>query len=337
MAGDIGKKLPRGKVVGRPKEGISRRQLLKLGVKAGVLALAGKQAYDIEQAADREVREGVGAVQDFFRGEEENQKGVTVEVNQRPDLVSSEFRTVFPNLTENEKAQALQEVRISKSAILVNLDNEAIERISSNERLILGSAAGVNMPENVARLLIGLVIAESNGRPKAVSSKGAKGLTQMDDNMTRRYGLVLSDGDDDERFDPEKILPATAQELTAQYERYGDWGLAFWSWHLGDPQLYEALQIYVKDEYGKELPSTYVEPTDESSEAQAVATFEAQRRISLYKEMIQKKGITVYHILSNPTIAEMFSGEEWNMTDEYVFRVVAASEAYREEKGKLGF
>src|SRR3989344_2980630 len=256
MAGDIGKELPRARTVGGSGKGISRLSLLRLGAKAAVVATigqwAGRQAYSDEQEAARKGDKVLDALGGFLKGKDQNQSGVQVEVSQKPDLVSSEFRTVFPNLTENEKAQALQEVRRAKSVMLGNLDNEAIERISSNERLILGSAAGVNMPENVASLLIGLVIAESNGRPKAVSSKGAKGLTQMDDNMTRRYGLVLSDGDDDERFDPEKILPATAQELTAQYERYGDWGLVFWSWHLGDPQLYEALQIYARDEYGEE-------------------------------------------------------------------------------------
>lgn len=37
-------------------------------------------------------------------------------------------------------------------------------------------------------------------------------------------------------------------------------------------------------------------------------------------------------MFENGKIQEMFRGEEWNQTDEYLLRVVAAAELYREAK-----
>jgi|SRR3989344_2296991 len=337
MAGDIGKELPRARTVGGSGKGISRRSLLRLGAKAAVVATigqwAGRQAYSDEQEAARKGDKVLDALGGFLKGKDQNQSGVQVEVSQKPDLVSAEFKAVFADLTSDEKRGALERVREAKALMLGILKNQVIENVSFNEDLIIKSAREKGVPES---LLLGMVIMESSGNEKAVSGVGAKGLTQMMDGMAVKHELNINDGDDDERFIPEKILPATATELVEQYGRYGDWSLAVWDWHAGNKNVYTALQVYLKEAYREELPDINVYPSDESEEAKAVATVEADRRIRLFREAIGQHKITVYQLFENPTITEMFSGEEWNMTDEYVFRVVAASEAYLEEKRKLG-
>ena len=344
MPRDIGKELPKSRVAGQSKEGFSRRRFLK---GAGALAVgavgqwAGRQAYSDEQAAARKTDQILDNIGGIFKKGENYQPGVTVEVSQKPDLVSAEFKTAFPNLTEDERAGALEKVRMARSVMEGNLTNEAIRRIADNEDLIRSSAKRLGMDDAVANLLLGLVIAESNGMVDAIgdpdpqTGEQARGLTQMMEAMAEKYALIVSGGDDDERFIPEKILPATAQELLEYYSKFGNWGLAIWTWHAGEPQVYKAVKVYLAEKFDKELPDINVAPTDQSSQARAEATAEAQRRMSAYRAAIKDHNVTIYHLFSHPTIRTMISGKGWNMTDEYVYRVIGAQEAYFEEKSKL--
>src|SRR3989344_164804 len=346
MAGDVGKELPKGRTSRVLDRKVGRRNILgglaKIGAAATVVQWAGRQAYSDEQVAAREGDKVLDAVGNLFKDETKNQPGVQVEIDQKPDLVSAEFKTVYPNLTSEEKAQALEMVRKGKVVMLNNLTNEAIGRIAANEEVIRSSITRLGMSDGVANLLLGLVIAESNGMVDAIgdpdpqTGEQARGLTQMMKATAEKYALKISGGDDDERFIPEKILPATALELLEYYSKFGNWGLAIWSWHAGEPQVYEAVRVYLSEKFDKELLDINVVPANDSPEAQAEATAVALQRMDEYKRAIRDYNVTIFHLFSHPTIRTMFSGKGWNMTDEYVYRVIGAQEAYFEEKSKLG-
>src|SRR3989344_2354698 len=149
MAGDVGKELPKGRTSRVLDRKVGRRNILgglaKIGAAATVVQWAGRQAYSDEQVAAREGDKVLDAVGNLFKDETKNQPGVQVEIDQKPDLVSAEFKAVFHNLT-----------------------NEAIGRIAANEELIRSSITRLGMSDEVANLLLGLVIAESNGMVDAI-------------------------------------------------------------------------------------------------------------------------------------------------------------------------
>ena len=105
---------------------------------------------------------------------------------------------------------------------------------------------------------------------------------------------------------------------------------------LGWKLDYRKFRVYLAEKFGHKLDDINVVPVDDSQEAQAEATAVALQRMDEYKKAIGDYNVTIFHLFSHPTIRTMFSGKRWNMTDEYVYRVVAGIEAYREEKGKLG-
>ena len=345
MAGDVGKELPRNRTPRILDREVGRRKILgglaKLGAVAAVGQWAGRKAREDVQTAADTIDQTADSVGSLFK-RETKRESVTVELHEKPDLVSVEFKTIFPNLTEEERALALEQVRKGKVVMLNNLTNEAIVRIADNEDLIRSSAKRLGASDEVANLLVGLVITESNGRADALgepdekTGEQAKGLTQMLEAMAQKHNLTISGGQDDERFIPEKILPATALELLEYYSKFGNWGLAIWSWHAGEPQVYEAVRVYLSEKFDKELLDINVVPANDSPEAQAEATAVALQRMDEYKRAIRDYNVTIFHLFSHPTIRTMFSGKGWNMTDEYVYRVIGAQEAYFEEKSKLG-
>lgn len=62
-----------------------------------------------------------------------------------------------------------------------------------------------------------LPVAESCGKPEAVSNKGAAGIWQLMPFISRKYGLTPKD-----RFDAGKASTAAAKYLKSLYERFGD-------------------------------------------------------------------------------------------------------------------
>jgi hypothetical protein len=196
-------------------------------------------------------------------------------------------------------------------------DYGRISRTAKYESRIRDIAEKHGVP---GELFLGFVMYESEGFANSVSPTGAgeKGLTQMDDAMAQKHGLRTSDGNDDERFDPEKILPASAEELVEAYERLGDWGLAFQQWHVGMSQLYdEILKPYFLSAHDEDLPS--IGETPES---------EVQKVHELYKAKIKQYKVTVYHLFKNPQIQEVVSGPRWYATDQYLPRILGSAGAY---------
>ena len=171
MAGDVGKELPRNRTPRILDREVGRRKILgglaKLGAVAAVGQWAGRKAREDVQTAADTIDQTADSVGSLFK-RETKRESVTVELHEKPDLVSVEFKTIFPNLTEEERALALEQVRKGKVVMLNNLTNEAIVRIADNEDLIRSSAKRLGASDEVANLLVGLDITASNGTADAL-------------------------------------------------------------------------------------------------------------------------------------------------------------------------
>ena len=320
MTSDIGKELPRGRSPKAPDRRVSRRKFLGLSAGAAFVGhsfLRGAKANLIDAKTKAgEVTEATGR---FLQGEGSPGEVVEALVGKEPTYL----HLVYPNLPSEDMDVVKREAAAAGHSLY---DFDKILRTVEYEGLIRNTAKAHGIPEE---LLLGLVLAESGGDRTAMGERDegtgeqAKGLTQMMDTMARKYNLKSSDGDDDERFDPNKILPATAMELREYYESLGNWGLAFQEWHVGMPQLYkDILQPYFASAHGENLPSYKVEPADDTSEAKSAADLETKEILSLYRNKISEYGVTVYHLFKNPQIQETVASPGWENTGQYLPRII---------------
>ena len=84
------------------------------------------------------------------------------------------------------------------------------------------AAARHDIPET---LFLRLIKQESNWNPKALSPKGAFGLTQLMPATARMMGV--------DRSDPEQNLDGGARYLSQQYQTFGNWRLALAAYNAG--------------------------------------------------------------------------------------------------------
>src|SRR3990167_6600299 len=226
---------------------------------------------------------------------------------------------------KNTYSHKLDEAREEMGNLIGPL--EAI-RIAKYEPLIRETSRSAGVPED---LLLGLVITESVGDPLAVSGIGAKGLTQMTDPVAKKYGLYIADDLSDERFNPERVLPPSAQELREYYDKFGDWSLAFWAWHIGTPEVYDAVKTFAHLEYGVELADVNVEPKNKTNEAYEEATLIATERMEHYKNFISRQKISFSNLYENETVREMYSGGNSDETLKYLPRIEESVEVYNSQ------
>jgi len=300
----------------------SRRKLLSHMAKGAIGVLAVRGGLQTKDEATIKAQEARKALANFL--DDQNKKNIA-EVT-TPVREPTFLNAVYPDLSSEEMASAKKEAFETEKTFL---DYDAIYNTAKYESLIRKSAEKEGIPEE---LLLGLVVYESKGNPKAVSSAGAKGLTAMMDEMAQRNGLKIGNGEDDERFDPDKILPATARQLREEYERFGNWGLAFQAWHLGDKQLYGLLRIHFASAYGENLPDIMVRAVDDSEEAKAAANLEAEKIKAQYKDKIREHKVTVYHLFKNPKIQEETASDNWESTGDYLPRIIGSAAMFEGNK-----
>ncbi|OGD88423.1 hypothetical protein A3J17_03835 [Candidatus Curtissbacteria bacterium RIFCSPLOWO2_02_FULL_40_11] len=329
MARDTGAETPDPKgFLGRR---VTRRGLAEIAAKSMVVGATLVGAHTLGTKADQKSERIGEKVRAVYKGS--NRPEVVAGKVAEADVArpQTEFDLVYGGLSGESRRGALAEIFRVQGLMLPNI-NPHLGRIKQKEELVRKSAREAQVPED---LLLGLVITESLGDAKAVSYAKAKGLSQMMDPMAQKYNLRISQGDDDERFIPEKILAATAKELKEAFDtRYGDWGLALWEWHAGTGQVFRALRVYFSEKYGEELEDINVVVADETPDAQQKATAEAMRRIVHNKSRIEGR-VNMYDLFQNQSIAGMFEGEEWDVTHEYVPRIVASSLIYKANKNLI--
>lgn len=310
------------------------------------MAVAGLAAWkvgDIGKAAEKEAQKDINTVSsgvDSFlhphKGEDLQPQG-SVEVSSIKPRVLSEIDSAYPNLNQVDRRTFVNSLARFKSLIEPDITSEIVERIIKIEPQIKDFAGAFGVPEDLLR---GLVIWESKGDSRAVSydSNGkvvARGLTQMKDDMANSLGLKVTNDASDERYDADKILKATAKELKSRFDNFGDWGLALWSWHAGEPRVYDAVRAYMIG-LGLPLEDVNVRVKDDSEGAKAEATIEAMRRKNVYRQTIQDKSINLFKLFQSQKVKDMFNGPGWDSTDEYVPRIIASSRIYKDQKELLG-
>jgi len=263
--------------------------------------------------------------------EENIQAGESV-VSVFPEPFEEAYTGFFPG----EGEEALAFVMENGAAMEKNLGPEEKEHVLSYKKLAEESIAGTHVP---ADLLLGLIAAESLGDQFARSYAGDYlGLTQMSADVAAKHGLVNLAGDEnDDRFIPEKIIPATVAELEEYWDRFGDRGIMLEAWHAGTANVYGFVQTYVEDVYGRRLPDI---KTDDQGEA--------VRRINLYRREIAgveleqdpdggmlmevkvRPNINMYRLFINDSVNSLVTGAgEWDSTIEYVPRIATAAQIFR--------
>ena len=243
---------------------------------------------------------------------------------QHPEIVDKrippEFDLIYPGLDGQQRSGAVANLLVKKEIIEKEYIGpnhiEELKAVARNEDKIRSYAREFGVPEN---LLIGLVVVESKGDPYAVSAVGAKGLTQMMDNMAEKHNLNISDDiTKDNRSNPDLELRETADELFKAYEYWGDWGLAFDEWHAGRPNVFLKLQLYFKNTQGILLPN--IKDTADEAESMAVK----EQYIQKYRE----ESANLFRINTNEAVVSEFSGEGYDLDLDYVPRGLAAGSVF---------
>jgi len=290
---------------------VSRRKAIEWGTKGLIGGAAALQFRDWWDQANRKL-------------ENKGIKGATIEF--LPDK-KTDFEKFFHNLNYEQKGRAAQLV-IEAQLNLINLDN--LKAIKKHERDIRVTAGKADIP---ADLFLGLVFAESGGNEVAVSDAGAKGLTQVMDDLAESWAekgdFKFTNGEDDDRNNPQKVLEFSARDLREKYERFGDWGLAFWSWHIGESRVYGALRKYFQSNFRRDLGDINVYYQQETQSAKEEAFAKVQEVKKSYKGMIEATGVSVHHLLEDSDVKAMFEGPEWNDTHLYPYRIIAGMLLYQ--------
>lgn len=237
---------------------------------------------------------------------------------------------VFPN-SYQEKGEIRTRVDEFKAKYKEAQVDKSIAKASDWDIKLRDKVGSAKLPSELGDLIMGMVIVESRGDPMAIaeteSEDKARGLVQITDSMARAHNMYVTGDSRDERFNVDSSLNVLISELKAAYGRWGNWGFAIWEWHAGAPTIYGAVQQYGADWFER-LPDIDVSGSFPNP------TVEAGRRISLYRQKISDWNLNVFKMFGYKKIQDMFRGEQWNKTDEYLLRIVAAAELYREAKAK---
>lgn len=111
-----------------------------------------------------------------------------------------------------------------------------LDRVRHYLPVILDALEKYGLPRELAFL----PVVESRFRTHAVSPAGAAGLWQIMPDTALRFGLKLTERDD-ERFDVHKSSHAAAAYLAALHKRFKDWPLALAAYNCGEGALSRAL------------------------------------------------------------------------------------------------
>lgn len=231
----------------------------------------------------------------------------------QPARVDSEPNIQKENLYSAKLEQAKKEMRDL-------ITPEVVARIRLYEPLIRQVAQKAKIPPD---LFLGQAIAESLCDPDAVSEAGAAGLFQIMPYLYEKYEI--------DPFDPQQNTQLAAQLLKEEYEKFGEWSLAIWPWHIGDPEVYNAVQTFAHLEYVIQLPDEKVEIIDDSEEAKNTATEKASEIITMYKNFITVQKINVQKLYENLTVRSMYEGKGYDRTWDYLPRIEASVPIYNSQ------
>jgi len=185
--------------------------------------------------------------------------------------------------------------------------------IERHEDVIREKAVKNGVPEDVA---IGVGLLENGGSDTAKSPAGALGVYQLMPGTARNLGLTVNSKIDERRI-PEKNIEAGMNYLAANYERFGDWGLATWAYHAGEGNVSNAVKIYAKANHNVTLRGV--------SDAKSMRTY------------VEKHSITIHKLLSDPVVKK-FTSKLNDDSQGYPYKVIATAKLFKEKgnKSELG-
>lgn len=294
------------------------------GAVAATAVMNPGQSADVAKLIAREGVHQVGRVLDM------NEKMPSQIEFERLTGKPTNFDLAFPGLADIEKLDAIYQVEEARADLDSHNGPEMAANISEYDALIRASAEKYDISSD---MIIGIVGLESKGDRFAQSRAGAKGLTQMGDLVAKKHNLHISEGNDDDRFDPEKIIPATASELAQLRDKEGTLAGAVQEWHMGEDQ-YQGFKRTFLAKMGVDVPDINVQPENDSPEAMQRAYEEASFRINLYKIVTTQKGICPFKIFKDPEIHEKIQDPAWDNTENYIPLTLAVIDKYYQEKPK---
>jgi membrane-bound lytic murein transglycosylase B len=130
-------------------------------------------------------------------------------------------------------ARRFQPPRLGKAK---SITAQQAQRLSRLAPIIEGAARKHNVP---VELICGVILQESGGNPRAVSSAGAKGLMQLMPGTARRFGVTDS-------FDPKQNIEGGTKYLRFLLDRFdGNIELALAGYNSGEGNV---------EKYGMKVP-----------------------------------------------------------------------------------
>lgn len=221
------------------------------------------------------------------------------------------LRKIYPYSELKDVSTKIKNTEADMSTTLV----ASVLKNAEGYKQPIADAAGskeVQLPDEIKALMSGMVIQESSANQFATSrdDKGniiAKGPFQITDEIARAHNLNMADDNTDSRFDKNVSARTAAFELNDAYKYWEDWGMAIWEWHAGRTNLQKIVGTYLADNYAGE----------------------SQRKSEKFGEKMKQYRLDAHKILTNDVIAQKFKDEDWDYTSKFLYRVAAASIAYR--------
>lgn len=166
----------------------------------------------------------------------------------RFDAIHARLTTAADQVLTNTQADADVPDATPAAAPLeqagASLSTSAGRRVAALRPLI----AGVLREERLPDELLGVVLVESGGDPRALSPRGALGMWQLMPETARRFGLIVGPARDD-RLDPLLSTRAAARYLRFLFDRYRDWELVFAAYNAGEARVDRAIELSRRPEF----------------------------------------------------------------------------------------